>query len=170
MIRSMQMEDLETVNEIYNDAILYTTALYKYSPETIEQRIEWFLAKEKNNDPIFVLEENGEVVGFATYSQFRPYPAYKYTVEHSVYVHKDHYRKGIGSKLMKHLITEAEKREVKTMIACIDASNEGSILSHQKLGFYYTGKIQNAGYKFGRWLDIVFYQLDLKGPEQPTEQ
>ncbi|KGR76025.1 GNAT family N-acetyltransferase [Ureibacillus manganicus] len=170
MIRSMQMEDLETVNEIFNDAILNTTALYKYSPETIEQRIEWFLAKEKNNDPIFVLEENGEVVGFATYSQFRPYPAYKYTVEHSVYVHKDHYRKGIGSKLMKHLITEAEKREVKTMIACIDASNEGSILSHQKLGFYYTGKIQNAGYKFGRWLDIVFYQLDLKGPEQPTEQ
>lgn len=165
----MKMEDLEVVNEIYNDAIENTTALYKYSPETLEQRVEWFLVKEKNNDPSFVYEENGEVAGFVTYSQFRPYPAYKYTVEHSVYVHKDHYRKGIGSKLMKHLIAEAVKREVKTMIACIDASNEGSILSHKKLGFYYTGEIKNAGYKFGRWLDIVFYQLDLEGPANPEE-
>jgi len=135
----------------------------------MEQRIEWFLTKVKNNDPSFVYEENGHVVGFATYSQFRPYPAYKYTVEHSVYVHIDHYRKGIGTKLMKHLIAEEEKREVKTMIACIDASNEGSILSHEKLGFNYTGKINNAGYKFGRWLDIVFYQLDLNGPAFPID-
>lgn len=169
MIRPMKKEDLEVVNAIYNDAILNTTALYKYSPETIEQRLEWFLAKVKSDDPIFVYEENGFVAGFATYSQFRPYPAYKYTVEHSVYVHKNHYRKGIGTKLMKYLINEAENREVKTMIACIDSSNEGSILSHKKLGFYYTGEIKNAGYKFGRWLDIVFYQLDLEGPEKPIE-
>jgi len=169
MIRPMTIDDLEVVNEIYNDAILNTTALYKYSPETMEQRVEWFNTKVRNNDPSFVYVEDGKVAGFATYSQFRPYPAYKYTVEHSVYVHKDHYRKGIGTKLMKHLIAEAESREVKTMIACIDASNEGSIVSHQKLGFYYTGMIKNAGYKFGRWLDIVFYQLDLKGPENPVE-
>ncbi len=170
MIRPMTLEDLEVVNEIYNDAILNTTALYKYSPETIEQRIEWFNAKQQNNDPSFVFEDDGEVAGFATYSQFRPYPAYKYTVEHSVYVHNNHQRKGIGTKLLKHLIAEAEQLQVKTMIACIDSSNEGSIIAHEKLGFYYNGKINNAGYKFGRWLDIVYYQLDLKGPDLPNEK
>ncbi|MFP3917051.1 N-acetyltransferase family protein [Lysinibacillus telephonicus] len=169
MIRPMTKEDLAIVNEIYNDAILTTTAIYKYEPETIEQREQWFSVKKDNDDPLFVYEENGEVVGFATFGPFRAYPAYKYTIEHSVYVHKDHHRKGIGTKLMKHLIAEAERREVKTMVACIDAENKGSILSHEKLGFYYTGTIKNSGYKFGRWLDLVFLQLDLKGPVNPKE-
>lgn len=165
MIREMTVKDIPTVLEIFNDIILTSTAVYLYEPQTLEYREQWFLTKKQNNEPMFVYEENGNVAGFATYGSFRPYPAFKYTVEHSVYVHKEYYQKGIGTKLMKHLIGEAERRGIKTMVACIDGENKGSIISHEKLGFYYAGTIKNAGYKFGRWLDLIFYQLDLKGKE-----
>ena len=170
MIREMKLEDVEKILEIYNDAILHTTAIYKYQPETLEEKQQWFKNKHENGEPLFVYEEDGEVVGYATYGQFKPYPAYQYAVEHSVYIHNNHHRKGIGSKLMKFLIEEAKQREVKTMIACIDAENKGSILIHEKLGFTYRGTLKNTGYKFGRWLDLVFYQLDFKGPTNPMEK
>lgn len=164
MIRPMEEKDLPEVNEIYNYAILNTTALYKEKPETLEQRNEWYVQKLQKKDPMFVYEENQKVIGFVTYSQFRPYAAYRYTVEHSVYVHQDHQQKGIGTKLMKHIIDVANKNNIKTMVACIDDDNKGSIIAHEKLGFYFAGRIKNSGYKFGRWLSIVYYQLDLKGP------
>lgn len=112
---------------------------------------------------------DGEVAGYATYGSFRAYPAYQYTVEHSVYVHKNHYKKGIATKLMHVLINHATVHEVKTMVAGIDKENEASIVIHEKLGFTYSGTIRNAYYKFNRWLDLVFYQLDLQGPENPRE-
>lgn len=162
MIRVMELEDLKKVNDIFNDAIINTTAIYKYEQESLEQRKEWFLAKQQQNDALLVYEEEGEVLGFATYSQFRPYPAYQYTVEHSIYINPQHSNKGIGSKLMTYLIEVANQNNIKTMVACIDSENKGSIQFHEKFGFYYAGTIKNAGYKFNRWLDIVYYQLDLK--------
>lgn len=165
MIRTMEMKDLEKVNDILNDAIIHTTANYNYEQESLEQRKEWFLSKRQQNDALFVYEEDGEVLGFATYSQFRPYPAYQYTIEHSIYIDQQHAKKGTGSKLLKHLIEVANLNHMKTMIACIDSENEGSIRFHEKHGFYYAGTIKNAGYKFDRWLDIVYYQLDLNGPD-----
>lgn len=164
MIRNAVREDIPAILEIFNDNILHSTAIYMYEPQKLEQRFAWFDAKKAAGEPLFVYEENGVVAGYATYGPFRAYPAYQYTVEHSVYVHKDHFRKGIGTKLMKHLIAHAEQAGVKTMVACIDAENEGSIATHKKLGFTYSGTIQNAGYKFERWLNLAFYQLDLKGP------
>ena len=96
---------------------------------------------------------------------FRAYPAYQYTVEHSVYVHKNYYKKGIATKLMHVFIEHAHTHEVKTMVACIDQMKmKQACYIHERLGFTYSGTIRNAGYKFGRWLDLVFYQLDLEGP------
>lgn len=164
MIRVMEQKDLEKVNDILNDAILNTTANYNYEPETLEQRKEWFLLKQRQHDPLFVYEENGEVLGFATYSQFRPYPAYQYAVEHSIYIDRPSSSKGLGSKILTHLIKYAEENHMKTMIACIDSENKGSIRFHEKHGFYYAGTIKNAGYKFNKWLDVVYYQLDINGP------
>ena len=164
MIRKAVQEDIPTILEIFNDNILNSTAIYMYKPQLLEERLAWFHAKEAEGEPLFVYEDNGEVAGYATYGPFRTYPAYQYTVEHSVYVHKEHFKRGIGTKLMKHLIAHADQAGVKTMVACIDAENEGSIAAHEKLGFTYSGTIQNAGYKFQRWLHLAFYQLDLKGP------
>ncbi|ATP42008.1 N-acetyltransferase [Solibacillus sp. R5-41] len=166
MIRAAIPDDISTILEIFNDNILNSTAIYMYEEQTLAQRMAWYEQKMQNDEPLFVYEENGEVAGYAAYGPFRAYPAYQYTVEHSVYVHKNHYKKGIAMKLMHTLIEHARTHEVKTMVACIDRENEASIYIHEKLNFTYSGTIRNAGYKFGRWLDLVFYQLDLEGPKE----
>ena len=169
MIRTATREDLPAILAIYNDAILHTTAIYDYIPHTLDERTRWFEQLQSAGYPLFVAEEKDQIAGFADYGSFRNWPAYKYTVEHSIYVHPAFRRQGIARKLMQALIADAEKHEYITMIAGIDSQNEGSIHLHEALGFIRTGTIQKAGYKFGRWLDLVFYQLMLKGPAQPTE-
>lgn len=161
----MEVKDLPEVLDIYNDIILTSTAVYRYETQTLNEKKQWFDEQQQSGNPLLVFEENGEVAGFATYSQFRPYPGYKHTMEHSVYVHKEHYQKGIATKLMRELIRIAEEQGVKTLVAGIDAENLGSMKAHEKLGFEYAGTIKNAGYKFEEWLDLVFYQLHLSGPK-----
>ncbi|MGE7916274.1 N-acetyltransferase family protein [Lysinibacillus xylanilyticus] len=165
MIRLMEEKDLPEVLAIYNDIILSSKAVYRYETQSLEEKKKWFKEQQASSNPLLIFNENGIVAGFATYSQFRPYPGYKHTMEHSVYVHKDHYQKGIATKLMHELIRIAEERGVKTLVAGIDGENMGSIKAHEKLGFEYAGTIKNAGFKFGQWLDLVFYQLHLTGPK-----
>lgn len=169
MIRRATKEDIPTILEIFNDNILNSTAIYMYKEQTLEDRLRWFEEKQASDNPLFVFEEDGEVAGYATYGSFRAYPTNQYTVEHSVYVHKNHYKKGIASKLMNAIIEEAKVKGVKTMVGCIDKENIASIKIHEKFGFLYSGTIRNAGYKFGNWPDLVFYQLDLDGPKIPQE-
>jgi len=169
MIRYAQEKDLHTILDIYNDAIVNSTAVYDYTPHTIEDRRTWYKQKLEAGYPIIVFEEDDQIMGFATFGPFRAWPAYKYTIEHSVYVHKDHRRKGIGLHLLKEIIVIANEQKYATLVAGIDATNEASIKIHEGLGFIHSGTIKKAGYKFGRWLDLAFYQLDLQGPDQPTE-
>ena len=165
MIRPMEERDLPEVLDIYNDIILTNTAVYINEPQSFQEKKQWFEKCKMAGYPLLAFEEGGEVAGFATYSQFRPYPGYKHTMEHSVYVHKAHYQKGIATKLMRELIEIAEAQGVKTLVAGIDGNNKGSVKAHEKLGFEYAGTIKNAGTKFGQWLDLVFYQLHLTGPK-----
>jgi len=169
MIRCATDSDLPAILEIYNDAIINTTAIYDYKPHTLEDRTAWYEKKMDAGYPVLVFEENGFVVGFATFGPFRAYPAYKYTIEHSVYVHKHHRGKRIGTVLLQELIRIANQQGYATMVAGIDSSNEGSRLLHAKLGFNHCGTVQKAGYKFGKWLDLSFYQYALEGPATPTE-
>lgn len=161
MIRLATEADIPQILDIFNDNILHSTAVYLYTPQTLEERLAWFRDKQQAGFPLFVYVEGDVVCGYATYGPFRAYEAYQFTVEHSVYVHKDHYKKGIATKLMAILIDDARKAGKKTMIGCIEATNEASIIIHEKLGFTYSGTIKNAGYKFERWLDLALYQLDL---------
>jgi L-amino acid N-acyltransferase len=155
---------------IFNDAIVNSTALYDYKPRVIESMAQWFVTKTLNNFPVIGLEsDEGELMGFASYGIFRAFPAYKYTIEHSVYVHKDHRGKGIGALLLKALIEEAQTRNVHVMVGGIDASNQASIALHEKFGFTHSGTVREAGFKFGRWLDLAFYQKTLKTPAQPID-
>lgn len=161
MIRQAQAADVQAILTIYNDAILHTTSVYKYAEETLAERQLWLQEKKDKKLPVFVFEEEGVVIGFATYGPFRVYPAYQYTIENSIYVHPDHSGKGIASKLMTRLIEQAKQDNYKTVIACIDADNEASIKLHQKFGFTYSGTLSNVGYKFDKWLHLALYQLDL---------
>ncbi|ATW28371.1 N-acetyltransferase [Candidatus Formimonas warabiya] len=167
MIRQAVEKDIGEIREIYNDAILNTTAVYTYHAQTIEERMLWFHKKKEDQFPVLVFEENNLVLGFATFGPFRPWPAYKYTIEHSVYVHKKYRNRGVGTALVKEIIRLAEEREFATLVAGFDAMNEDSIRMHEKLGFHYSGTIKRAGFKFGKWLDLVFYQFNLTGPQNP---
>jgi phosphinothricin acetyltransferase len=169
MIREAVEKDLESILEIYNDAILNTTAVYSYKAQTLEERKKWFDKKRRDGYPLLVFEEGGKAVGFASFGPFREWPAYKYTIEHSVYVHKDYRNRGIATMLMEEIIKAAEERGYATLVAGIDSANGGSIKMHQKMGFKHSGTITKAGFKFGKWLDLAFYQLDLTGPQKPTE-
>ena len=159
----------EEILEILNDAIVSSTALYDYKPRKLEGMVNWFNAKESGRFPIIGAVESDRLLGFASYGTFRPWPAYKYTVEHSVYVHKDHRGKGIGSALLQELIATAKRQQLHVMVGGIDVSNKGSIALHEKLGFLPAGVIKHAAFKFGRWLDLGFYQLILETPASPVD-
>ncbi|MCU4758491.1 GNAT family N-acetyltransferase [Bacillus cereus] len=170
MIREAMETDVTYILDIYNDAILNTTAVYAYKPVTLKNRIDWYAQKKADGYPVFVYEQDNKVVGFATFGPFRAWPAYKYSVEHSIYVKKEYRKCGIGNSLMKELITIAKAREYMTLVAGIDADNEKSIALHEKYGFAHAGTIKKAGYKFNKWLDLAFYQLELSGPKNPLEE
>jgi phosphinothricin acetyltransferase len=155
--------------EILNDAIVHSTALYDYQPRPAEAMVGWFKAKDAGRYPVIGAVAAEQLVGFASYGSFRAWPAYKYTVEHSVYVHRDHRGKGVGLALMRKLIEAARDQEYHVMVGGIDATNEASVRLHQKLGFVHAGTVQHAGYKFGRWLDLAFYQLLLETPARPVD-
>jgi L-amino acid N-acyltransferase len=154
--------------DILNDAILSTTALWDYQPRPPKSMEAWFAAKEERGYPVVGVVEGGTLLGFASYGVFRPWPAYKYTVEHAVYVHKEHRRKGIGRRLVLACLEHAQAQSYHTVIAGIGADNVASIRLHESLGFVACGTIREAGYKFDRWLDLTFMQYVLPTPAAPT--
>jgi L-amino acid N-acyltransferase len=156
--------------DIFNEAIVNSTALYDYQPRTLENMVEWFDRKTTHNFPVIGAEnDSGELLGFASYGTFRQWPAYKYTIEHSLYVHPRQRGQGIGQALLERLIGIAIAQQYHTLIGGIDMNNQASIGLHQKLGFQHCGTIAQAGFKFGRWLDLGFYQLLLPTPFQPID-
>jgi len=155
---------------ILNDAIVNTTALYDYKPRTMSSMEAWFEAKTAGGFPVLGYENAaGELMGFASYGTFRAWPAFKYSVEHSVYVDTRFRGLGLGEALMRALIVRATQEQVHVLVGGIDADNAGSIALHRKLGFVHAGTIRQAGFKFGRWLDLAFYQLTLDTPHQPVD-
>lgn len=157
--------------DILNEAIVNSTALFDYKPRVAASMHGWFQTKEMGHFPVLgAVDETGNLLGFSSYGTFRSWPAYKYSVEHSVYVHKDHRGKGVGRALMGSLIDCARAQEYHLLIGGIDISNAVSIALHRALGFSHAGTIQQAGFKFGRWLDLAFYQLLLDTPPHPKDE
>lgn len=160
----------QAILDIFNEAILTSTALYDYQPRPLAGMEAWFAAKDKGNFPVIGIEdEAGALLAFGSFGTFRAWPAYKYSVEHSVYVHKDHRGRGLGLQVMRALIEAARQRDVHAMIGGIDASNAGSIALHERLGFRHVGTLPQVGFKFGSWLDLAFYQLLLDTPLNPVD-
>jgi phosphinothricin acetyltransferase len=156
--------------DIFNDAILTSTALYDYKPRTAESMQAWFDVKRKGDFPVIGFEdEDGQLMGFASYGTFRAYPAFKYSVEHSVYVDKRYRGRGLGIGLLRALIERAREQDYHMLVGAIDSTNRASCALHEKLGFTHAGTIRQAGFKFGRWLDLVFYQLLLDTPAHPAD-
>lgn len=156
----------QAILAIFNEAIATSTSLYEYQPRTLATIETWFRTKAEHNYPIIGIENsNGILMGFATYGTFRPYAAFQYSVEHSVYVDAKFRNRGIGKRLLQELIQLAQQQNYHTMIGGIDGSNKISIKLHQSLGFVHCGSIKEVGFKFDRWLNLKFYQLILSTPD-----
>jgi L-amino acid N-acyltransferase len=156
--------------DIFNDAIVNSTALYDYQPRAPASMAGWFQAKAAGRFPVIGAEDDeGTLLGFASYGTFRAWPAYKYSVEHSVYVRTGQRGQGLGAALMERLIATAQEQERHVMVGGIDMANAASISLHERLGFTHAGTIRQAGFKFGRWLDLGFWQLLLDTPAQPVD-
>lgn len=155
---------------IFNEAIVHSTALYDYKPRTAESLIGWFENKRKGNFPVIgAVDQAGRLLGFASYGTFRAWPAYKYSVEHSIYVAATHRGQGLGKLLLHETIQNAREQNYHVLIGGIDSQNSVSIRLHKRFGFVHAGTIQQVGFKFGRWLDLDFYQLILETPATPTD-
>jgi L-amino acid N-acyltransferase len=163
-IRPAVSGDVPVILDIMNEAIIHTTSVYEYTPRPIEVQQAWFEKKQADAMPVLVAVNEEEVLGYGTYDVFRPRAAYRFTVEHSVYVAAPHRGLGIGAIILKALIHKALEEGYHTMIAGIDAANKGSIAFHRKYGFEEVGLLREVGYKFDRWLDLQFMQLILNRP------
>lgn len=157
-IRPASENDLESICSIFNHAILHTTAVYHYEPYTLAMMQQWFQLKQEQNYPVIVALQNNKVAGFASYGTFRPYSAYQFTAEISVYIDPDYQKKGIAKMLYNSLIPMAKQNGIHSLIAGIDAQNEISIRLHEQYQFIQVGYIKAAGFKFERWLDLVLMQ------------
>lgn len=160
-VRPATLADLPAILAIYNDAVLNTTAIWNETPVDLENRRAWYESRTARNQPILVAERDGEVIGYASYGDWRAFEGFRHTMEHSVYVRSDRKGRGTGAALMEALITAAMNRGVHVLIGCIEAENVASIRLHEKLGFRFVGRFSEVGQKFGRWLDLACMELRL---------
>jgi phosphinothricin acetyltransferase len=161
-IRPPAAADLAAVTAIYDHAVRHGTATFELIPPDLAEMTRRFRSLVDGGFPYLVAVLEGEVIGYAYAGPYRPRPAYRFTVENSVYLQPAIHRRGIGLQLLQRLIAESERRGYRQMIAVIgDSANAGSIGVHRKCGFQMIGTHPDVGFKFGRWLDTVMMQLAL---------
>lgn len=167
-IRDADEHDLEGIMAIYNDAVEHTTAIWNDTKVDLNNRANWLADRQRAGYPVLVaVNDGGDVLGYASFGDWRAFDGYRHTVEHSVYVRADQRGAGIGKALMLALIQRAQNIGKHVMVAGIEAGNIGSIRLHEKLGFEQVGLLQEVGMKFGGWLDLAFLQLKLDQRQVP---
>ena len=157
-IREATGQDLAAMLAIYNDVVASSTAIYRDEPMALDEYEQWWRARVAQGYPVLVAVSSDAVVGFATFGDFRAWPGYRFTVEHSVHVRADQRGGGIGSRLVRALVERATQLGKHVMIAGVDADNAASIRFHERLGFEAAAPLRQVGFKFGRWLDLVLMQ------------
>ena len=162
LIRDAMEDDLIAMTAIYNDVLINSTAIYRDDPATLEERKSVWQARTQQGYPTLVASDGGAVIGFASFGDFRPWPGYRFTVEHTVHVDASHRGRGAGSALVKALIPRAAVLGKHVMIGGIDAENVASLKFHERLGFERVAHFKQVGFKFGRFLDLLFVQRQIE--------
>ena len=149
--------DLRAIMDIYNDAVLHSTATFDLKPRTWVGQQRWF---HEHRPPyaVFVATMGDTVAGWGSLSPFRPKPGYRFTAEDSIYVRQDFRGRGIGAVLLGLLVEAASRRRFHSVMALIDGDNAVSVHLHDRFGFRHVGTFAQVGFKFGRWLDVVHMQ------------
>ena len=157
-IRDAGVDDLPGLLAIYNEVIATSTAIYTEQPATLDDRVAWWNARVAQGYPVLVATDSSGVIGFASFGDFRAWPGYRFTVEHSVHVRADRRGSGVGTAMMRVLLAKASGMGKHVMIAGVDADNQASLQFHERLGFSRVAHFRQVGFKFERWLDLVFLQ------------
>jgi L-amino acid N-acyltransferase len=160
-VRDACEQDLPGLTDIYNQVIAESTAVFSETAVTLEERTLWWQTRTAQGYPVLVASDAAGVAGFATFGDFRSWPGYRYTVEHTVHVRAGRRGSGVGRALMLELMPRAVALGKHMMIAGIDAANAGSIRFHERLGFVGVGVLREVGFKFGRRLDLQLMQRRL---------
>ncbi len=158
MIRYANLQDAGAIVGIYNEYIINSVVTFETEP-LCEEEMRTRMGGILDHYPYFVYEEDGKVVGFCYAHPWKERAAYRYTLETTVYLSSSHVGKGLGRSLMERLINECRNCGYKALIACITAENEASVALHTKLDFEKVSHFEKVGLKFGRWLDVVDYEL-----------
>lgn len=164
LIRRARRADCAGILAIYNDAVLRTTGTYDEEPRSLEHRMAWFEAHERDDLAVFVAEEAGmepgapRIVGWSALNRYHDRAGYRFTAENSVYVAEERRGCGLGSRLLAPLLPAAEARGFHAVLAVIDATNPASLRLHARHGFETVGHLREVGFKFGRWLDVVLME------------
>jgi phosphinothricin acetyltransferase len=156
-LRQATDADQRAILEIYNDAVLHSTATFDLEPRTWEGQQRWY-QEHRSPYAVFVATVGDRVAGWGSLSQFRPRPGYRHTAEDSIYVHQDFRGRGIGAALLERLVEAAYRGRFHTVMALIDGDNAVSVRLHERFGFRQVGTFREVGFKFDRWLDVVHMQ------------
>jgi L-amino acid N-acyltransferase len=157
-IREAVETDIDQLTAIYNEVLTTSTAVYSDRPATLEERLAWWRSRREQSYPVLVAAEATTILGFATFGDFRTWPGYRFTVECTIHIHSSSRGQGIGTELLKQLVAHAKACGKHTMIAGVDSENQASLRFFQRFGFERTAHLREVGYKFDRFLDLIFLQ------------
>jgi L-amino acid N-acyltransferase len=169
-IRAATLEDFAQITEIYNSIVVSSTAIYNDRPATVEERVAWWRARSENGFPVLAAVEGENVLGYASFGEFRSWPGYRFTVEGTVHIRDGVRGRGVGRRLLTELVEQARAMGKHVMIAGVDAANEVSLKFLQTNGFVPVGQLREVGFKFGRYLDLRFLQYWLTPPARQGEE
>ncbi|ODM70572.1 GNAT family N-acetyltransferase [Bradyrhizobium elkanii] len=164
IIRPATEQDIPAITAIFNEAVANSNAIWTEKQDSDAERLAWMKARLVLGYPVLVAAEGPVVHGYGTFGDFRVFPGYRYSVEHSVYIHADHRGRGLGRIIVDELIAAATALGKHVMIAGIDGGNPASLRLHAQAGFVEVARMPEVGRKFGRWLDLVFMQRLLDAP------
>ena len=160
-MREATEADLEGLAAIYNEVIASSTAVFSYLPVSVDERRRWWQARTTQGYPVLIAHDAHGVAGFGSFGDFRAWPGYRFTVEHTLHVRADARGRGLGTQMLQALVQRARALGKHVMVAGVDAGNAASIRLHERCGFAQAGRLREVGYKFDRWLDLVFLQRAL---------
>jgi phosphinothricin acetyltransferase len=167
-IRDATEADFAAITAIYNEVLTHSTAIYNDHPATVDDRLAWWRARLYQHYPVIVAIDDSTILGFASFGDFRPWPGYRFTVEGTVHIRSDFRGQGVGTELLKAIIERARAVGKHVMIAGVDSENTASLRFLERFGFERAGHLREVGYKFDRYLSLVFLQYWLSPPTPPT--
>lgn len=167
-IRDALQSDFEQITAIYNEVLTNSTAIYNERPATVEERISWWRSRAAQSYPVLVAADGTHIAGFGSFGDFRAWPGYRFTVEGTVHIHAGSRGQGVGTELLHAILARAKSAGKHVMIAGVDSENAASLRFLERFGFERAGQLREVGYKFDRFLDLVFLQYWITPPARPA--